>query len=65
MCVHAYTVHACMATVARSLASSLLFSLSYNVTALVTMFFPYKVWAAHQGVKYEIMKEVESRSLIL
>ena len=35
-------------------ASYLPFSLSYNATVLVTLFFPYRALAAHQGVKDEI-----------
>ena len=54
-------VHACMANV----ASYLSFSLSYNVIILVTLFFPYRALAAHQGVEDEIAEEVESTSLIL
>ena len=71
MCVHAYAtlthacvltrVHACMTNV----ASYLPFSLSYNATVLVTLFFLYRVLAAHQGVEDEIAEKVESTSLIL
>ena len=43
-----------MATV----ASYLPFSLSYNANVVVTLFFPYRAWAAHQGVEGEIAKEV-------
>ena len=42
-------VHACMANVASLLASYLPFSLNYNATILVTVFFPYRALAAHQG----------------
>ena len=35
-------------------ASYLPFSLSYNATVLVTLFFPYRALAAHQGVEDEI-----------
>ena len=37
-----------------NVASCLPFSLSYNTTVLVTLFFPYKALAAHQGVEDEI-----------
>ena len=40
--------------VASWLASYLPFSLSYNATVLVTLFFPYRALAAHQGVEDEI-----------
>ena len=40
--------------VASWLASYLSFSLSYNATVLVTLFFPYRALAAHQGVEDEI-----------
>ena len=53
-------VQACMADVASQLASYLLFSLSYNATIMVTMFFPYRALAAHLGVEDEITEEVES-----
>ena len=58
-------VHACMANVASYLASYLPFSLSYNATALATLFFPYRALATHQGVEDSIVEEVESISLIL
>ena len=48
-----------------NVASYLPFSLSYNATVLVTLFFPYRALAAHQGVEDEIAQEVESTSLIL
>ena len=35
-------------------ASYLPFSLSYNATVLVTLFFPYRALAAHQGVEDKI-----------
>ena len=54
-------VHACIADV----ASSLPFSLSYNATILVTLFFPYRALATHQGVEEKIVEELESTSLIL
>ena len=37
-----------------NVASYLPFSLSYNATVLVTLFFPYRALAAHQGVEDEI-----------
>ena len=40
--------------VASQLASYLPFSLSYNATVLVTLFFHYRALAAHQGVEDEI-----------
>ena len=40
-------LHACMANVASILASYLPTSLSYNATVLITLFFPYRVLAAH------------------
>ena len=58
-------VHVCMDNVANQLASYLSFSLSYNATVLVTLFFLYKNLAAQQGVEDEIAEEVESTSLIL
>ena len=61
-CVHAY---ACMTNVASMLTSYLPTSLSYNATVLVTLFFPYRVLAAHQRVEDEIAEEVESTRLIL
>ena len=54
-------VHACMVNV----VSYLPFSLSNDATILVTLFFPYRALAAHQGVEDEITEEVESTSLIL
>ena len=54
MCVFFTRVHACMANVASLLTRYLSFSLSYNVTILVTLFFPYRALAAHQGVEDEI-----------
>ena len=51
-------VHACMANV----ASYLPFSLSYNATVLVTLFFPYRALAAHQGVEDEIAEEVDQQA---
>ena len=58
-------VYACMAIVASQLASYLPFILSCNATVVVTLFFPYRAWAAHQGVEDKIVEEVESRNLIL
>ena len=58
-------VHPCVANVVSELASYVPFSLSYNATILVTLFFPYKALAAHQGMEDEITEEVESTSLIL
>ena len=49
-------VHACMDNV----ASYLPFSPSNNATVLVTLFFPYRILAAHQEVEDEIVEEVES-----
>ena len=66
--VHVFTrVHACMANVANYLISCLPFSLSYNTTVLVTLFFlySYRALAAHQGVEDKIEEKVESTSLIL
>ena len=37
-----------------NVASYLPFSLSYNATVLVTLFFLYRALAAHQGVEDEI-----------
>ena len=37
-----------------NVASYLPFSLSYNATVLVTLFFPYRALAAHQGVEDKI-----------
>ena len=54
-----------MANVASLVASYLPFSLSYNATILVTMFFPYRAFVAHQGVEDEIEEEVELASLIM
>ena len=54
-----------LAIVTLAIASYLAFSLSYNATILVTLFFPYRALAAHQGVKDKIAEEVESTSLIL
>ena len=54
-------MHACMANA----ASYLPFSLSYDVTILVTLFFPYRTMAAHQGVEDQIVEEVVTTSLIL
>ena len=75
MCVHAYAVfiharvftrvHACLANVASYLASYLPFSLNYNATILVTLFFLYKALAAYQGMENKIAEEVELASLIL
>ena len=48
-----------------NVASYLPFSLSYDATMLVTLFFPYRAWAAHQGMEDEIAEEVESTSVIL
>ena len=58
-------VHACMANVVSQLARYLPFSLSYNATILVTLFFPYRALAAHPLVEDEIVEEAESTSLIL
>ena len=75
MRVHAYAVftlvcvftcvHACMANVASMLASYLPFSISYNATVLVTLFFPYRALATHQRVEDKIAKKMESTGLIL
>ena len=54
-------VHACMANI----VSYLPFNSSYNATVLVTLFFSYRVLAAHQGVEDKTTEEVESTSLIL
>ena len=54
-----------MANVASMLASNLPFSLNYNATVLVILFFLYSALAAHQGVEDKIVEEVESTSLIL
>ena len=63
---HVFTrVHVCMANIASQLVSYLPFRLSYNATVLVTLFFPYRALAAHQGVEDEIVEEVELTSLIL
>ena len=53
-------MHACKANVASMLASYLPFSLSYYATILVTLFFPYRALATHQGVEDKIVEEVES-----
>ena len=53
-------MRACVANVASYLASYLSFSLSYNATILVTLFFLYRALAAHQGVEDKIADEVES-----
>ena len=75
MFVHAYAVfihtrvftcvHACLANVASYLASYLPFSVNYNATILVTLFFLYKALAAYQRMENKIAEEVESTSLIL
>ena len=75
MCVHGYEVfihahvftcvHACLANVTSYLASYLPFSLNYNATILVTLFFLYKALAAYQRMENKIVEEVESTSLIL
>ena len=49
-----------MANVASMLASYLPFSLSYNATILVTLFFLYSALAAHQRVEDKIVDDVES-----
>ena len=54
-----------MANIASMLPSYLPASLSYNATILVTLFFPYRALATHQGVEDEIMKKVELISLKL
>ena len=55
---HVFTcVHAYMATVAVS-SSYLPFSLSYNATIAVTLFFLYRAWAAPQRLEYKIAEEV-------
>ena len=68
MCVHVVftrtcvftCVHAYMATV----ASYLLFILSYNATVVVTLFFPYSASAAaHQGAEDEVAEDVESNTI--
>ena len=43
-------MHACMDNV----ASYLPFSLSYNASVLVTLFFPYRALATHQGMEGKI-----------
>ena len=48
-----------------NVASYLTFSLSYNGTIFITLFFLYRALAAHQGVEDEIAEEVESARLIL
>ena len=47
-----------------NVASYLPYSLSYNATILVTLFFPYRALAAHQRVEDKIAEEVELISLI-
>ena len=42
------------------LRSYLSFSISYNATVLVTLFFLYRALAAHQVVEDEIVEEMES-----
>ena len=32
---------------------------------MVTLFFPYRAWAVHQGMEDEVEEEVESRNLKL
>ena len=53
--VYTYTqyLHTCV-FLHGNVASYLPFSLSYNATLLVTLFFPYRALAEHQGVKSEI-----------
>ena len=66
-CVCFYT-YACLYDYISYLASQLFtfqLKLYYNTTILVSLFFPYKALAAHQGVEDEIAEEVESIRLIL
>ena len=47
-------LHVCMLVCMDTIASYLPFSLSYNATVLVTLFFPYRALTAYQGVEDEI-----------
>ena len=45
-----------------SVASYLSFSLSYNATILVTLFFPYMALPVHQGMEDKIAEEVDQQA---
>ena len=47
-----------------TVASYLLFILSYNATVVVTLFFPYSASAAaHQGAEDKVAEDVESNTI--